>query len=502
MLSILGRPRTVCDGWTRRELLQAGGAGLLGLSLPRVLQAEALPSSPAPLPGGEGGRRGGRAKSVIFLFLFGGPSQLETFDMKPDAPQDIRGPFRPTACRTPGLLMCDQLPRLANVSDKFSVVRTMTHSYNDHSGGGHYIQTGKRWHIPIGGGFNATTSDWPAMGSVVEYLAQRGALTPNPSPIRGEGRHARDLPSYAVVPSWLGRLEQQGQYIRPGEYAGWLGRTYNPLTTAAITKRDANDNPYWRFCSDDELNFRIDGLAFPPDLQLDRVQSRRSLLEQFESQRSALFNSQRARDHDRFQQRALALATSDATRRALDIRQEPARLRDRYGRQLFGQATLMARRLVEAGVRFVTVHYDAVDGYSWDSHLHSNDVRSFLLPTFDQALATLLDDLDERGLLDETLVVAVGEMGRTPRANPQWGRNHWSTLFSAVLAGAGIRRGAVFGASDRDAAYPTDRPVTPEDLAATIYHALGIDPHIQLPDAQGRPTTIVEGGAPILDLFG
>lgn len=478
MLTILGQPRTVCDGWTRREVLQAAGAGLMGLTLPRVLEAE---SSMV---------RRGRAKSVIFLFLFGGPSQLETFDMKPEAVAEIRGPFAPTPCRTPGLLLCEHLPRLANVSDKFTVVRTMTHSYNDHSGAGHYLQTGKRWHIPIGGGFSATSRDWPSMGSVVEYLGQHETR-----------RTSTNLARYAVVPSRLGHLEAQGQYIRPGEYAGWLGQTYNPLTTRAMNKRDNNDNPFWRHCTDAELDFQIEGLAFPNDLQLDRVNARRSLLQQFEAQRAEVLANPRTRDHDRFQERALALATSEQTRRALDIRREPTRLRDFYGRGLFGQATLMARRLVEAGVRFVTVHYDCCDGYSWDSHLNSNDVRHHLLPTFDQALAALLVDLDERGLLDETLVVAIGEMGRTPQANPDWGRGHWSTLFPAVLAGAGVRRGAVYGSSDRNAAYATDRPVSPEDLAATIYHALGIDPHLQLPDAQGRPTTIVEGGRPVLELF-
>ncbi|MBM3992726.1 MAG: DUF1501 domain-containing protein [Planctomycetes bacterium] len=484
MLSILGHPQRQADGWTRREMLQAAGAGLMGLLLPKTLQAEQTPR-----------RKGARAKSVIFMFLFGGPSQLETFDMKPNAIAEIRGPFVPTPCRTPGLAICEHLPRLAQVSDKYTVVRTMTHSYNDHSGAGHYLQTGKRWHIPIGGGFNATSRDWPAIGSVVEYLGQRRQLP-------GEARTGNLSAHYAVVPSRLGHLEAQGQYIRPGEYAGWLGQTYNPLTTRAMNKRDGNDNPFWRFCSDDELDFQIEGLAFPPELRLDRVNARQSLLHQFETQRAGMFENQRTRDHDRFQQRAVALATSDATRRALDIRQEPTRLRDFYGRGLFGQATLMARRLIAAGVRFVTIHYDCCDGYSWDSHVHSNDVRNHLLPTFDQALAALLVDLDDRGLLDETLVVALGEMGRTPRGTPQWGRNHWSTLFPAVLAGGGIRRGTVFGASDRDAAYPIDRPVSPEDLAATIYHALGIDPHLQLPDATGRPTTIVEGGSPVVDLFG
>jgi hypothetical protein len=477
MLSVLGQSRAVCDGLTRREILQAAGAGLLGLSLPGVLQAEAAPSL-----------RRGRARSVIFLFLFGGPSQLETFDMKPGAPSEIRGPWRPTMARTPGLRICEHLPRLAQISDRYSVVRTMTHNYNDHSGAGHYLQTGRRWHLPVGGGFSATTRDWPSIGSVVEYLNRDAG--------------ARPLPNYAVVPNRLGRLQDAGQYVRPGEYAGWLGRAYNPLTTT-VDKRSNTDNPYWRVCSDAELTFQIEGMVSAPDLRLERVRGRESLLEQFEAERRTLLSGQRAlSEHDRFRQRALALVTSEATRTALDIRREPAAVRDRYGRHLFGQATLMARRLVEAGLRFVTVHYDAADGYSWDSHVHSDDVRDHLLPTFDQALAGLLTDLDERGLLAETLVVALGEMGRTPRATPRWGRQHWSTLFPAVLAGAGIRRGGLYGSSDKDAAFPVDHPVTPEDLAATIYHALGIDPELRLPDAEGRPVPIVDGGRPILDLFG
>ena len=475
MLSILSRPRSTCEGITRRHLLQAAGAGLLGLSLPKVMHAE----EQVPF-------RRGRAKSVIFMMLFGGPSQLETFDMKPEAPDTIRGPFRPIGCRTPGLRICEHLPRLANVSDKYTVVRTMTHSYNDHSGAGHYLQTGKRWHIPVGGGFNATPRDWPSMGSVVECLSQRHD-------------RVRDLPAYAVVPNRLGKLEDAGQYLRPGEYAGWLGRAYNPFTTS-IDKRNRTDNPYWRNCTDEELNFQIEGLVPPSELQLDRIGQRQTLLNQFEAQRGQIL-SRNQQEHDRFQRRALELVTSERTRRALDIRREPDQLRDRYGRHLFGQATLLARRLVESGCRFVTVHYEAVDGYSWDSHVNSNDVREHLLPTFDQALGTLLADLDDRGLLDETLVVALGEMGRTPQANATWGRGHWSTLFPAVLAGGGIRRGTTYGASDKDAGFPIDRPVTPEDLAATIYHALGIDPHVRLNDAQGRPTPIIEEGRALVELF-
>jgi uncharacterized protein (DUF1501 family) len=203
-----------------------------------------------------------------------------------------------------------------------------------------------------------------------------------------------------------------------------------------------------------------------------------------------------------FRQRAFALVTSNKTREALDLRSEPAALRDRYGRHLFGQSTLMARRLVEAGVRYVTVHYDCVDGYSWDSHRNSDDVKKHLLPTFDQAYAALIQDLEERGLLQETLVVATGEMGRTPRANAQWGRDHWSTLFSNVLAGGGVAGGRIYGKSDKDAAYAIEKPVSPEDLAATIYHALGIDPELRVANAENRPTPIVEGGSPVLGVFG
>ncbi|MSR66582.1 MAG: DUF1501 domain-containing protein [Pedosphaera sp.] len=477
MLTIQGQPLRVCSGTiSRRQLLQIGGAGLLGMSLPKVFAAEE--SQPF---------KNAKAKSVIFLFLFGGPSQLETFDMKPEAPKEIRGPFRPIASRTPGLLISDHLPKLAAVSDKYAVIRTMTHTFNDHSGGGHYMQTGRRWHVPVGGGFLATPQDWPSMGSVVEHLSQNA-----PGGLR------RDMPAYAVLPNWLGRLQEGGQYRRPGQYAGWLGSGFNPLTTK-VDKRDLTDNPYWRDCSDEELSFQIEGLA--PEIPLAKLRERAALLEQFE-------NVQRRVDHgagaalDRHRQRALALVVSDKTGGALDIRREPAKLRDAYGRHLFGQSCLMARRLVEAGVRFVTVHYDCPDGYSWDSHRNNADVQKHLLPTFDQGAAALIADLDSRGLLKETLVVAVGEMGRTPRGNANWGRDHWSNCFPCLLAGGGIRGGTVYGTSDEHAAYPKEHPVTPEDLAKTLYWSLGIDPELMLPDREGRPVPIVESGKALTRLFG
>jgi uncharacterized protein DUF1501 len=483
VLTINSPARRLCDGASRRKLLQAGGAGLLGLSLPRVMAAEAL-------HGITGGRRPTRAKSVIFLFLFGGPSQLETFDLKPDAPSSVRGPFKPIPCRTDGLLISEALPRLAQLSDRYCVIRTMTHDFNDHSGGGHYLQTGHRWHVPIGGGFNATPQDWPSIGSVVEYTTQqqpRGAQ--------------RDLPAYVVLPNRLGKLEDRGQYLRPGEYGGWLGRAYNPLTTS-IEKRDMKDNPYWRDCTDEELTFQLQGQSSPREIQLQRLERRRSLLGQFDAQRRDLEDDPLVSTYDRFQQRALGLVCSERTRRALNLQEETAAVRDRYGRHLFGQSCLMARRLVEAGVRFVTVHYECIDGYSWDSHVHSDDVKNHLLPTTDQAAAALLSDLADRGLLDETLVVMLGEMGRTPKANGRWGRDHWSTLFPAMLAGGGVRSGTCHGRSDADAAFPAEHPVTPEDLAATLYWALGLDPQMTAPDAQGRPTPLIEGGEPVQAIFG
>jgi hypothetical protein len=366
----------------------------------------------------------------------------------------------------------------------------MSHDFNDHSGGGHYVQTGKRWHIPIGGGFNVTPNDWPSIGSVANYVA-----------LTESGGHHGSIPNYVVVPNSLGRLQEyKVQLMRPGETAGWLGQAYAPLVTR-IDKRDAKDNPYWRDCTDEELRYEVDGLQRLDGLTLDRLNHRTSLLEQLNSQRRMAERQVAVRNYDQFREQALALVASEETRRAFDIRREPGALRDRYGRHLFGQSTLVARRLVEAGVRFVTVHYDCVDGYSWDSHRNSHDVQQHLLPTFDQALSALLTDLDDRGLLDETLVVAMGEMGRTPRANKEWGRDHWSTLFPAVLAGAGIRGGMLHGETDRQAAYAVTQPVSPEDLAATIYHALGIDPEIRLLDRVGRPQPAVEGGHPVMELF-
>jgi hypothetical protein len=484
MLTILGQPRRVCSGLTRRQLLQVGGAGLFGLSLPHVLAAEAArpPQSPARAP------LRARAKSVLFVFLFGGPSQLETFDLKPDAPSGIRGPFRPITSRTPGLRICEHLPRLAQQSHRYCVIRTVNHRHNDHNAC-HYIQTGHPMPPAQRGaaGVDATDRDWPAMGSVVAHLDQRGTTS-----------RAGSVPSYIYLPNRLGHI--QG-YDRLGQYGGWLGRTYNALATQ-IRKRNASDNPYFRDCTDEELDFRVDGLALDPSLTVDRLDRRQNLLEQFDAGQRRLERTASVGDFDQFRQAALGMLASGRLRDALEIRREPARLRDRYGRHLFGQSILMGRRMIEAGARFVTVLWDAPDGYSWDSHRTSADVHDHLLPGLDQSLSALLEDLDERGMLDETLVVCLGEIGRTPRPDtPQWGRGHWSYCFPCVLAGAGVRGGTVYGRSDRDAAYPSDRPVSPEDLACTIFDAMGIDPRGFMNDRQSRPVALMDAGLPLRELF-
>lgn len=477
MLTVHGYPNRVCSGLTRREALQIGGAGLFGLSLPGVLAAEDAAATFSSA----------RAKSVIFLYLFGGPSQLESFDMKPDASSSIRGPFIPIESRTPELRICEHLSRTAQISDKVCVIRTMTHPHNDHNAS-HYIQTGHKFtrSAADGGDVNARSTDWPSMGSVVEYLSRQAPAA-----------HLRSIPDYIYLPNKLGAL--QG-YERTGQHAGWLGSAYNAFATN-IQKRNSADNPYFRDCVDQELDFRIKGMVTTEAITLDRLNQRNSLLKQFDQANRAFHEQQVYENFDRIQQRALSLVTSKKMRSAFDIRQESAVVRDRYGRHLFGQSALMGRRMVEAGARFVTVCWDAPDGYSWDSHRSSKHLQQHLLPGFDQTYSALIADLDERGLLEETLVVAVGEMGRTPKPNSAWGRGHWSHCFPCLLAGAGIQGGAVYGTSDDQAAYPLESPVSPEDLAKTIYWSLGINPDLFLEDQEDRPIPIIEGGQPLKQLF-
>ncbi len=469
----------------RRELLQVAGAGMLGMSLPRVWAAE---NSESPLVS--------RAKSVLFIFLYGGPSQLETFDMKPEAASTIRGPFQTIDSRTPDLRICEHLPRLAACSDQYCVVRTVNHPQNDHNGT-HFIQTGHPLPPANRGAANvdATDKDWPAFGSVISYLDERAA--------RGA---PRPFPGYVYLPRPLGHM---AGYDINGQYAGWLGNAYNPMATT-IGKRNAGDNPYFRDCTDDDLDFRLFGLDPLPAVTLDRLDRRRSLLDQFETERRRLDQSAASRNFGGLRERAISLLTSPRIAEAFDIRREPAALRDGYGRNLFGQSLLMGRRMIEAGARFVTVAWDLpVRGDncgSWDMHACLERVmKDHLLPGLDRGLSALLDDMRERGLLDETLVFVAGEMGRTPtfqNRGAQDGRDHWSYCYPCLFAGAGTRGGMAFGQSDKDAAYPVSHPVSPADLAATIYHSLGISPDLRIPDAQGRPVSLVDRGRAIGEMFG
>jgi hypothetical protein len=378
------------------------------------------------------------------------------------------------------------------MSDRFAVIRTLSHAQNDHNAC-HLMQTGHPLPPAERGAamVNATEKDWPAMGSVVEYLDRRADA-------RRPLAERRQMPSYVYLPNPLGHI--QG-YNRSGGYAGWLGRTYDALATR-IAKRDEKDNPYFRDCDDAELDFRIAGVDVQADITLERLAGRDTLLAQFDAARRDLDRSPAVHEFDRMRDRAMTLVSGEKMRAAFDIRRESHQTRDRYGRHLFGQSALMGRRMLEAGARFVTVVWDAPDGYSWDSHTNSDDMRKHLLPGLDQTFSALLEDMGQRGLLDDTLVVCVGEMGRTPQATSSWGRGHWSFCFPAVLAGAGIRGGALVGRSDKNAAYPFDHPVSPQDLAATIFHALGISPETRIHDAFDRPVPVIENGRPLEELFG
>lgn len=470
---------------SRREVLQVGGAGLLGVGSGTVAAAE---SAGAVLG------RAARAKSVMFLYLFGGPSQLETFDMKPDAASTVRGPFSAISARTPGMRICEHLPKLAACSDRFAVIRTLNHTQNDHNAA-HIIQTG--WHMPEAergpANVNAAANDWPAMGSVVSYL-DRDRSTPG------------SMPSYVYLPNRHGEIQLGGRYNRLGQYAGWLGPEYNALATR-IRKKAHLDNPYFRDCSESELQYQFRGLSLADGVTLDRLDRRRSLLDQFESQRGVLDTIGGTSGYDRHRSSALGMVSSSKLREALEIRREPASLRDRYGRHLFGQSLMVGRRMVEAGSRFVTVIWDMPDGApsGWDSHDGmTTSLRDHLLPGLDQSLSALLEDMSDRGLLEETLVVCVGEMGRTPKFENRGsadGRDHWGFCFPALLAGAGVQGGTLYGRSDDMAAYPLDHPVSPADLSATIFDSLGIDPHATITDREGRPVPLVDGGEVVDGLY-
>jgi hypothetical protein len=447
---------------SRRHLLQVGGIAALGLGLPQFLQARA--------PAGGGPR--GRERSCIFLCLYGGPSQIDLWDMKPDAPEGFRGPYRPVATATPGLRITELMPRFARLSERYCLVRSMTHRQPEHT----------RANTMMLSGHTNPPADAPPLGAILARLRPA----------------TRNVPSYV----WLqkfggGAMPPDAAYLG----GGFLGAAYAPL---AVGTKDHTQDP-------SDPNFRVTAFDFPGDIPAERLGRRRGLLERLESRAAAPGGS-----YDAYRARAFDLITGPEARRAFDLTQEPARVRDWYGPHPLGQHLLMARRLIEAGVRLVGVvgwcglapgdRFLSVE--TWDMHGNGTPIfgtgwnsLGWAAPRLDEALSALLEDLGQRGLLDDTLVVAAGEFGRTPRIDPGGrGRDHWPHCYTSILAGAGVRGGAVYGASDRQAAYVRDNPVSPEDFAATVLHALDVAPETRLgADGFTRPAS---AGRPVLELFG
>jgi hypothetical protein len=467
MLTVLGKPRRCCDGVSRRELLHAGALSFFGTLLTPLSTVRAASRQPSR----------GAVKSVVLLDLFGGPSHLDTFDLKPLGPVEVRGPFKPIATSLTGVRICEHLPRLARWMHRTALIRTISHGYNSHNP--YAVMTGY-----TGGNdredYFSKPSNHPGMGAVCQYL--------------GIGRR-RDLPGYVVLPAMPGY--SQG-LRRAGPYGGYLGAQYDPVFAvcaehtgnAIVDDKDAY-NPKVVPRGEPRLP------PLPASVTIDGLDRRRTLLEQVDAKARHLGSASVELMTCR-QRQAFELLTSEAARRAFDLSKEPAAARDRYGRDTFGASTLLARRLVEAGVTFVTVHTETKGPGHWDTHENNfNMLQHLLLPFLDRALTALLEDLSERGLLKTTLVVVTGDMGRMPRINPKAGRDHWPQCGFCLLAGGGVKEGVVYGMSDKIGAYPSDCPVSPGDLVATIYQQLGIDPETTVPDQLGRPTMITHGGKPI-----
>ncbi len=450
---------------SRRQVLRAGGLGLLGLSLPQLLAARAAAETSAVAQAAGFGR----AKRCIFLFMWGGPSQLDTFDMKPDAPAEVRGLFSPIATRVPGMQICEHFGRLASLTDKVAIVRSLSHTDPAHLSSGHATLTGHLAPKINSDADPPSPRDTPHIGSMLAHLRPTSGTLPA----------SVALPWRAYHPSAPG-----GQ--APGQHGGWLGRGYDPLLIGGDPSK-----PDWRV---EELSL-ADGISY------ERIASRRALLSRIDRQRAALDTAETSG----FKERAFRLLASTEARQAFDLEQEPAAVRDRYGRNIHGQCVLLARRLIEHGVPLVNVNWHNDGRNFWDTHGQNfSRLKSELIPPADQALSALLEDLDQRGLLEDTIVAWVGEFGRKPQIDngnaSDGGRAHWPFCYSGLLAGGGIHGGAIYGRSDKHAAYPEQSPVSPQDYAATLYHALGVDPRQTVDDRQGRPHRICEG-RPIHELF-
>ena len=466
------------DTLTRRAAIQAGTIGLLGLGLNHLLAAPP--------------QKRVRAKSVIYIFLSGGLSQHESFDPKPDAPMEVRGDFKPIRTRTPGLHICEHLPELAKRSQKWAVCRSLTHPSNDHSLGHHIMLTG-RSEMPKGfSPVKPQPSDWPSIASLATtILTSKNAL-----------------PSAIVLPDKI--VHRTGRTV-PGQFGGMLGVAHDPWFLDASPYHPEHYGAYPDYLfhhhmgpkTEPALAFHAPNLHLPKWLANGRLADRITLQRTLDSQRTALEASAEVKAHDRNWEMAVSLMTDPKVAQAFDFSRAPAKVQDAYGRNSFGQSLLMAAQLVENGVRLVQVNLG--NNETWDTHesLFPN-MKDFLLPPMDRAVSALLDDLEARGLLDSTLVVMASEFGRTPKISklPSAslpGRDHWGAVQSIFLAGGGVRGGAVLGSSDKIGGHPASDARSPEDFAATIYHALGIPHETQWQDMQGRPYNLYEGKP--LELF-
>ncbi|MCS6864511.1 MAG: DUF1501 domain-containing protein [Gemmataceae bacterium] len=491
MLRVLGHPKSLCNGLTRRDVLTIGSA--LGLTLPGFWQAQAR-SGPSAKPNSkpQHDKHFGQAKACILLYLYGSPSQIELADQKPEAPEEVRGELGSIKSTLPGCDVCELLPQTSRIMHNVTVVRSVTHPYPIH--GVAYATTA----VPqIDVAMELSPRDanhWPFIGSTVAYLEQRA----DPAAAR------KPVPDNIALPFPFSS-QRTGEVQRAGPYPAFLGNSFAPhftrfrgQATATITKtlNDKTltcDEPYAGIAPDSYFTLGDEPDA---DITLDLLHSRQSLLEQLE-------NARRRRDKfdsgDTYREMAYALLSSTKLREALDVRREPAKVRDRYGYFLFGQSCLAARRLIEAGSKFVTVFWDeyGLAGSGWDTHWeHYPRLRNELMPGFDHGFSGLISDLDQRGLLDETLVLVLSEHGRTPKLNKAkgGGRDHWSQAYTVLVAGGGIARGRVIGKTDKIGATVVDRPVSPKDVLATAYYLLGYDLETTLPDKTQRPMPLIPSG--------
>ena len=476
MLRILGNPRRFCDGVTRREALTVGASAVLGgtLNLPTLIAAEERRSA--------AGQRPGVAKNVIVIYLHGGAPTQDMWDLKPAAPVEIRGEFKPISTNVTGIRISEHLPRTAHWMHKAAIVRSVNHRAGCHNTLPSF--TGSEQPVDVNEPIPRDTYP-PGMGAVCEYLKPAGI----------------DLPHYVALPTVLG----WGYTLdRPGPHGGFLGKRFDPLWSVYEPRLDPKPptgrRPMWLGAP------RLADATLAADMTIDRLDSRKTLLEQLDAEQRRVGAG--VGQYDRTRQRAFDLLTASKLKAAFDLSRESPATRDRYGHHLFGNSALIARRLVEAGVRFVDLYWDGyesrmpsgMDPY-WDTHSNNfTQLKQVNLPYLDQTYAALLEDLDARGLLDETLIVMMSDMGRTPRVNGNAGRDHWTFCYSVVFAGAGVRGGTVCGASDAQAAYVKDCPVRPADICATVYHLLGIDPEMTVNDKAARPVPVANGGEAIREI--